>query len=263
MDISDRIESRDPLAIPEHLVFAFDEWIAELIRLACDSDSPETRGAVIKAVRIHDAFAARSLTPVQLAELAEGAARWMEPRWPENPGDAEEVERLLGVSRELLELRDRALDARGEDDDISRIVVIEPGLREVLRSQTLAILDFTHDRFDEARDLEPSKLLAAASIFRDAIAVLDTIGWVAGEQDQRPARVTMTRGHLAQLQWLRGDVAMSIVTGLDAREDMTEADDIAALEENIRVARLTVHGLWQILHAPDAEGPAVKARNER
>ncbi|MCU1675563.1 MAG: hypothetical protein JWM93_321 [Frankiales bacterium] len=252
MDTSDRIESRDPLAIPEHLVFAFEEWIAELIREACDDDSPETRDAVIKAVHFHDAFGAGSMTPAQLAELAEGAAGWMEPKWPSDPADADEVERLLGVSRELLELRDRVL-AVGEDDNISRVVVIEPGRREVLRSQTLAILDFIHDRFDEARDLEPSKLLVAASLFRDAITVLDIIGWVAGEQDQRPARVTMTRGHLAQLEWLRGDVAMSIVTSLDDRESTTEADDIAALEENIRTARCIVHDLWEILHAPAAQ----------
>jgi hypothetical protein len=256
MDLSDRIESRDPLAIPEHLVFAFDEWIAELMRQACEHDKATARVAVTKAVHIQDAFAARSLTPVQLAELAEGAARWMESRWPSDPADADEVERLLGVSRELLKLRDRALAAAHEDDNLSRVVVIEAGLREVLRSQTLVVMEFTHDRFDEARDLEPSKLLAAASIFRDAIAVLDTIGWVAGEQDQRPARVTMTPSHLAQLQWLRSDVAMSLVTGLDDREDLTEADDIAELEENLRAARLIVHDLWQILHAPDAAGMA-------
>jgi hypothetical protein len=111
MDISDRIESRDPLAIAGYLVFAFEEWIAELIRQACDGDSPETRDAVIKAVHFHDAFATRSLTPAQLAELAEGAAGWMEPKWPSDPADADEVERLLGISRELLELRDRALAA--------------------------------------------------------------------------------------------------------------------------------------------------------
>lgn len=87
-------------------------------------------------------------------------------------------------------------------------------------------------------------------------ASTDSIGWVAGEQDRRPARVTMTSGHLAELRWLRGDVAMSIVTGLDDREDLTEADDIAALDEHLHAARLTVHGLWQILHAPDAEDPA-------
>jgi hypothetical protein len=86
--------------------------------------------------------------------------------------------------------------------------------------------------------------------------VLDIIGWLAGEQDQVPARVTMTRGHLAQLEWLRSDVAMSVVTALDSREGLTEADDIAALEENIRTARLIVHDLWEILHAPDAGDPA-------
>jgi len=64
---------------------------------------------VIEAVHLHDAFAARSLTAAQLAELAEGAAGSMGPRWPRDLGDADDVERLLGVSRELLELRDRAL----------------------------------------------------------------------------------------------------------------------------------------------------------
>jgi hypothetical protein len=136
MDVWDRIESRDPLAIREHLVFAFDEWIAELIRLACDDDSPETRDAVIKAVHIHDAFAARSLTPAHLAELAEGAAGSMEPRWPENPGDADEVDRLLGARaaravrpsarrsglrrQQLARRRDRAGAARGAAHPASR-----------------------------------------------------------------------------------------------------------------------------------------------
>jgi hypothetical protein len=86
MDLSDRIESRDRLAIPDHLVFAFEEWIAELIiREACDGDSPETRDAVIKAVHFHDALATESLTPAQLAELAEGAAGWMSPSGPMTP----------------------------------------------------------------------------------------------------------------------------------------------------------------------------------
>ena len=87
MDISDRIESQvPPVAIPEHLVFAFEEWIAELIREACDSaDSPQTQAAVIKAVHIRDGFVAGSLAPAQISALADGAADWLQPQWPTGP----------------------------------------------------------------------------------------------------------------------------------------------------------------------------------
>ena len=38
MDISDRIESRDSLVIPERLVFVLDDWISELFRRALDAE---------------------------------------------------------------------------------------------------------------------------------------------------------------------------------------------------------------------------------
>jgi hypothetical protein len=85
MDISDRTECQVlPAAIPGHLVFAFEEWIAEVIRRACDS--PEALGAVINAVHLRDAFVAGSLTSAQTAELAAGAASWLQPHWPKDPG---------------------------------------------------------------------------------------------------------------------------------------------------------------------------------
>ncbi|WCB91576.1 hypothetical protein DSM104299_00247 [Baekduia alba] len=72
MDISDRIESEDSLDVPEHLVVVVEEWIAELIRRACEL-AAEIRDAVTEAVHIQDAFAARSLTPHSL------------PSWPRMP----------------------------------------------------------------------------------------------------------------------------------------------------------------------------------
>jgi hypothetical protein len=250
MDISDRIESRDRLAIAGHLVFAFEEWIAELIRQACDGDSPGTRDAVIKAVHFHDAFATGSLSPAQLAELAEGAAGWMEPKWPSDPAEADEVERLLGVSRELLELRDRALAAAANDNNNRGVLTIEPGLRGLLRSQTLVVLEFSHVRFDEARDLGPSELRAAASIFRNAIAVLDAIGWLDGKQDAIHAQVAVTAAHREQLERVRVDVAMSVIDCLKVRDDTADPEEVARIDQRVREARLTVEGLWQILHAP-------------
>jgi hypothetical protein len=73
---SDRSESVVPrVEIPAQLVFAFEEWIVEALRQACDDfPKPEARGAVIQAVHLHDRFVAGTLTPVQIAELAAGAA---------------------------------------------------------------------------------------------------------------------------------------------------------------------------------------------
>jgi hypothetical protein len=42
--------------------------------------------------------------------------------------------------------------------------------------QTLLVLEVNYEPFEEVRDLQPSELLDVASIFRDAIAVLDAIG---------------------------------------------------------------------------------------
>jgi hypothetical protein len=250
MDISDRIESQVPgVAIPAHLVFAFEEWIAEQIREACDRHhSPENQSSVIEAVHVRDAFVAGSLTPQQTAELADGAASWLGPQWPKSTREADEVERLVGATRELLELRDRALAVTSNSDNISRVVTVDPGLREILRSQTLLVLEFNHHPFEDVRDLEPSELLGLASIFRDALAVLDTIGWLPTEQTAT-AGVAITPGHLAQLRRLRADVAMTILDRLDSREALTEPDDIAEADEAIAADRLTAHGLLQLLQS--------------
>lgn len=242
MDISDRIESRDLLvAMPERVAVALMEWIAELLRRASD------RGAVVETVGLRDALLTRSLRPAPLAALAEGAAGWLTERPPEDSDRAGEVE------RELLELRDCARSLVGKRDNIPVVRLIEPGLRDLLRSQTLVILEFTHERWEEARDLRPSALLIIAAIFRDAFAVLDTIGWLAGEHDATPAEVPITHGHVAQLRWLRDDVALSVVTNLEGRDDVTNPDDIAAVDQDIQTARDVVRDLWRIIDAPRAE----------
>jgi hypothetical protein len=242
MDISDRIESRDLLAaMPERVAVVIQEWIAELLRRASDHQ------AVVEAVRLRDALLTRSLRPVALASLAEGAVGWLTERHPEDSDGADEVE------RELLELRDRARSLVGKRDTVSAVRLIDPGLRDLLRSQTLMILEFTHERWEEARDLPPSALLIVAVIFSDAFAVLDTIGWLAGEHDATPAEVPITHGHVAQLRWLRDDVALSVVTNLEGRDELTDPDDIAAVDQDIQTARQVVRDLWRIIDAPRAE----------
>jgi hypothetical protein len=159
MDISDRTESQvPPVAIPGHLVFAVEEWIVEALRQACDDFAkPEARAAVIQAVHLHDQFVAGTLMPSQIAELAARAADWLQPSRPESVEDADEVERLLGIARQLFELRDRALAVAG-NSDVPRLVTVDAELREVLRSQTLMVLEFGHEPFEQLRDLQPTSL---------------------------------------------------------------------------------------------------------
>jgi hypothetical protein len=111
-----------------------------MFRRAFDqNDEAARRDAVIRLVYLPDAFVARLMTPTQLAELADGAARWTEPRWPRDPGDAEAVAWLLEMPREVQELRERGPAIAAKNDNISRLLAVEPGWRRLLRCQTLAI----------------------------------------------------------------------------------------------------------------------------
>jgi hypothetical protein len=98
----------------------------------------------------------------------------------------------------------------------------------------------------------PSELLAIASIFRDAIGVLDIIGWLPAE-DAAPIEVSITPGHIAQLDRLREDLTQCILEQLDSRAELTDPDDIAQADAVIEADRLTTHGLLQLIqaHAPE------------
>jgi hypothetical protein len=91
------------------------------------------------------------------------------------------------------------------------------------------------------RDLVPADLRAEASIFRDAIAVLDAIGRLAGEQESDP-RAGRRDGGPSRTARAR--------TGRCRDVGVTNPDEIARIDQRVREARLTVDGLWQILHAP-------------
>jgi hypothetical protein len=68
----------------------------------------------------------------------------------------------VGVTRDLLELRDQALAVAREGNDTRRVVAVDPALRGVLRSQSLLVLEVNHHRFEDVCDLAPDELLATA-----------------------------------------------------------------------------------------------------
>jgi hypothetical protein len=95
------------------------------------------------------------------------------------------------------------------------------------------VLEFGHHPFEEIRDLRPAELLAVAAIFRDAVAVLDTISWLPAAYTG-PVSVTITPGHFAQLKRRRADVALSVLDRLDGRDELTDPADLAEADARHR-----------------------------
>jgi hypothetical protein len=133
------------------------------------------------------------------------------------------------------------------------VVAVDPSLAEILRRQGLAVLERNHEPLDEVDDLAPSELLALAAVLRDAIAVLDEVGWLpeprVGARD-----VSITHGHLAQLERLRADLAMAILDRLDVRAELTSAGERAEVDEEIDADRVTAEGLLRLLRAGQGIG---------
>ncbi|MET0600497.1 MAG: hypothetical protein ABW167_00745 [Baekduia sp.] len=264
MNTPDRTESQPPhVPIPDHLNFAVREVVDQGIReTAAQPESDRQRIEVSQALHLRKAFLTKSLTPAEVAELAQRAAQWLQI-WPKDPQDTEEVERLLHAAHDLLVLRDHALDVaqgqsdvdppgpadqRSAHDDGTRVLTVTPDLLGVLRSQSLLVLEWNHEPLEDIRELEPSELVALASILWDAMVVLYTIGWLPTE-DTAPIDVAITTGHIAQLQRLRNDLARAILDQLDDRATLTDPDEIVRADADIDANRLITNGLLQLIQA--------------
>jgi hypothetical protein len=260
MNIPDRTESQLPhVPIPDHLNFALLEVIEQGIRDAADQpESDRQRIEVSQAVHLRDAFLSKSLTPAQVAELAQRAAQWLQS-WPKDPQDTEEVERLLGATHDLLVLRNYALvvvHAQSDIDSVrlvdrcsahkdgARVLTVTPDLVGVLRSQSLLVLEWNHEPLEDIRLLPPSELVAVGSILRDAISVLETIGWLPAEHTA-PIKVAITASHITQLERLREDLTQSIRERLDSRDP----DEIDQADADIDADRLIADGLLRLIQA--------------
>jgi hypothetical protein len=143
--------------------------------------------------------------------------------------------------------------AQGADNSMSasqrndaRTIAVDPALREILRLQTLLVLAANHEPFEDVRYLTAPKLLALADIWRDAIAVLDTVGWLPVPATAA-IEVVITKGHVAQLRQLRHDEVMAILDCLDVRDALTTPNERAEADSEMRARRLAVQSLDEIL----------------
>jgi hypothetical protein len=127
-----------------------------------------------------------------------------------------------------------------------RIVAVSPHLFAVLRSQTLAVLEFNHHPFEELRELSPAEQLAAAALFRDAFAVLDAIGWES-DPDPLTVDVPLTDNHVEQLRRCRADLLQSIRDRRAARSRLASVDSLRDDERRNRDDRTAVAGIDEVL----------------
>lgn len=125
----------------------------------------------------------------------------------------------------------------------ARVISVGPEHRELLRVQSLAVLSFNHEGFEDIIDADPAETIATATIFRDAFAVLDAVGWTAAISDN-PTNVPLTAGHVTQLRRLRSDLALAVVDHM-VSADAAPASSACATRQQLR----TFEGLGGVLAA--------------
>jgi hypothetical protein len=132
----------------------------------------------------------------------------------------------------------------------ARTIAVDPSLCEILRLQTLLVLAANHEPFEDVRYLTAPELLAVAGIWRDAMRLLDTLGWLP-VPGTATIEVVITAGHAAQLRRLRHDEALAVLDCLDVRDKSTMARRRAEVDVEIEARRLAAQGLGELLQRYD------------
>jgi hypothetical protein len=130
------------------------------------------------------------------------------------------------------------------------IVGVDPSTADVLRQQTLVVLEANHYFFEEILAFGPEAQLALSQIYRDAFAVLDVIGWRRPEEPPETGNVPITPGHAEQLFRRRYDLGHTNIDRLatrDSESDPARREEIDAAIAANRQAAITLDRL--IAHA--------------
>jgi hypothetical protein len=122
------------------------------------------------------------------------------------------------------------------------LVPVDPSLVDVLRRQTLVVLEANHYYFEELLDFGPEAQLALSVIYRDAFAVLDAVGWSA-DPDAGTVDVPLTAGHVQQLRRRRFDLGHTNINRLDLLDAAGTEEEAAAVRAAIDADRSAAQAL--------------------
>jgi hypothetical protein len=125
-------------------------------------------------------------------------------------------------------------------------IAVDPSLGEILRLQTLVVLEVNHQHFEDLLDLGPQAQRALSVIYRDAFAVLDALGWAPGE-NTKTITIAITAGHRHQLRRRHDDLIHTNRDRLARRDRATDPDERATLDVQVAADSLAVEGLDRLL----------------
>ena len=126
------------------------------------------------------------------------------------------------------------------------LVSVDPSTADILRRQTLIILEANHYYFEDILEFGPEAQHALSVIYRDAFNVLDAIGWRRPEPPPATVDVPFTAGFVEQLRQRRYDLGHTNIDRLSTRDASTSESQRSLIDQTIdsdRVAALTVDGL--------------------
>jgi hypothetical protein len=119
------------------------------------------------------------------------------------------------------------------------LVSVDPSTADILRRQTLIILEANHYYFEEILEFGPEAQYALSVIYRDAFAVLDAIGWRRPDDPPATVDVPFTVGFVEQLRQRRYDLGHTNIDRLAVRDAVSDAGEKARTDEEIERDRLS------------------------
>jgi hypothetical protein len=125
------------------------------------------------------------------------------------------------------------------------LVSVDPSTADVLRHQTLVVLEANHYFFEELLNFGTEAQVALSVIYRDAFAVLDAIGW-SPDPDAGAVDVPLTDGHIDQLRRCSYDLRVTNINRSDHLHAAVTDQEAAAIRAAIDADRTAVQALGRL-----------------
>jgi hypothetical protein len=117
------------------------------------------------------------------------------------------------------------------------LVPVDPSTADILRRQTLIVLEANHYFFEEILEFGPEAQYALSVIYRDAFAVLDAIGWRRPEDPPATVDVPFTAGFVEQLRQRRYELGHTNIDRLSSRDGEGDLDERNRIDVEIESDR--------------------------
>lgn len=122
-----------------------------------------------------------------------------------------------------------------------RVVAVDREVVDVVRSQTVVVLEANHYYFEEIEEFGPGAQYALSVIYRDAFAVLDAVGWDPDGDDAGGLDLPLTPGHVEQLRKRRFELGHRNIDRLEHDESRGDV----ARDRAAALALDRLFGLWE------------------